>query len=186
MAVADPSPDVSLDALRRRAPDAVTALVRLHHRALRGFVAMLCPDLDAVDDLAQEVFLRALQRLDRLHDLEGFDRYLRGIARNVVREHVRGRFRSYERYAAFVERVSGSEPTAAEDPGAIDALRRCVEKLPPRSRRLLDLRYAEERDAEDIGRDLDLAAGHVRVLLLRIRETLFKCLRGGAAAEARG
>lgn len=176
------SPALALEALRRRDPEVVAELVRAHHRALRGYVAALSADLEAVDDLSQEVFLRALQRLDRVRDLEEFGLFLRGIARNVIREHARRRGRSFQRFHEVLDRACPEEP--AKDPALGSALRRCMEKLPDRSRRLLELRYVDEKPSEEIGREVELPAGTVRVLLLRIREALQKCLRG--AAEVSG
>jgi len=182
----DETPRVTPEAVRRRDPQAIAALVRPHHRALRGYVAALSADLAAVDDLTQEVFVRALERLDRVDALEDFAAFLRGIARNVVREHSRRRARRAARYEQFVEEaLAGTEPPPG-DPGLSQALRRCVDALPSRSRRLLDLRYVEERRAEDIGREMGMAAGAVRVVLLRIRDALLKCLRSRRGVSPQG
>ncbi len=183
-------PKVTLERIRNRDPEAIGALVKAHHRRLRGYVAALSMDLDAVDDLAQEAFLRTLERLDRVEDLEDFGRFLRGVARNVVREHARRLAYHHERYEhAIEESWAAPQERDAEDPGPMRSLRRCLESLPQRSRRMLDLRYAEERTAEEIGREMGMAAGHVRVLLLRIREALLKCMKsagGNAVQEAVG
>ncbi len=84
--------NITLDACRCRQPEALAELVRRHQRQLRAYVAAICADLGAVDDLAQEVFLRAFQAIDRLADVEIFGAFLRGIARNTVKEHYRRDF----------------------------------------------------------------------------------------------
>lgn len=177
----------TLEAIRRRDPSAVTALVAEHQRRLRGFVAFLSSqDLQAVDDLAQEVFLRALKVLDRVTDLEHFDRFLREIARNVVREHRRREGARHGVDDHLMESFAASyEGDLAPDSNLLDRLRNCLRKLPERSTRILALRYSEERAAEEIGSEIGLKAGAVRVLLLRIRENLLKCVSSGLdAAEA--
>lgn len=70
--------------------------------------------------------------------------------------------------------------------GHAAALERCLEKLPPRSRRLLDLRYAEDVSTEAIATAIDSTAGAVRVALFRIRTRLADCIRGelGRAGDA--
>jgi RNA polymerase sigma-70 factor (ECF subfamily) len=177
--------EFTLNAIRRREPSAVAALVQAHQRRLRGFVAVLCShDLQAVDDVAQEVFLRALRLLDRVTDLENIDRFLREIARNVIREHRRQRGRHPEAYEGLIESLAATheqEPEPVSD--LTSALRRCLQKLPGRSVRILEMRYAGERPAEDIGSEIGLKAGAVRVLLLRIRENLLKCIRSGSEFE---
>jgi RNA polymerase sigma-70 factor (ECF subfamily) len=182
----DPNPRETLQAVRNRDPETITLLVREHHRRLRGYVAALSADLEHVDDLAQEVFLRALERLDRVQDLEDFGGFLRGIARNVVREHGRRRGRDSQRFVEFIDQLHAAPEDAVEQaPGDVAALRRCLESLAPRSRRVLDLRYAEERRADEIGREMRMNPGAVRVLLLRIRETLLKCMRAAALEAGR-
>jgi DNA-directed RNA polymerase specialized sigma24 family protein len=59
----------------------------------------------------------------------------------------------------------------------MEALRGCVEKLPARSQRMLHLRYWEELRAAEIGRDLGMNGGAVRIGLLRSREALLACIR---------
>lgn len=169
---------VTFEAIKRRDPEAIAALVREHQSRLRGYVAVLSADVAAVDDLSQEVFLRALQRLDRVADLEGFDRYLHGIARNVVKEHSRKHSRSCDRYERLLEKTYPADVETSEDSeGMVHALRRCVEELPPRSRQILTLRYREERAADEIASRMAMNAGAVRVVLLRIRGALLKCIR---------
>jgi len=177
----------TLEAVRRRDPAAVAALVSEHHRRLRGFVAFLCSrDLQAVDDLAQEVFLRALRILDRVTDLEHFDRFLRQIARNVVHEHRRRAGAGAEADDRLIETFAAAYEGEPSESHLLRRLRVCLRKLPERSARILTLRYNEERAAEEIGSEIGLTAGAVRVLLLRIRENLLKCISSGAEAVEAG
>jgi RNA polymerase sigma-70 factor, ECF subfamily len=180
--------DVTLEKIRQRDDAAISQLVSTHHQNLRGFVAALYADIDAVDDIAQEVFLRAIQRLDRVENLEDFPRFLRGIARNVVREQVRKQAQLNERYVEFVDQVFAEEETEHSDspfrdPGLSEALRGCLGKLAPKARQMLVLRYREELHANEIGAELGMKGGAVRTSLLRVRESLLKCLRGSAPRE---
>ncbi len=68
---------------------AQAAFVQFYQREVRAFVSMLTADLASVDDLAQETFLSALDRLDRIQQPESTGAFLRGIARNVALEHAR-------------------------------------------------------------------------------------------------
>ena len=58
--------------------------VREHHAGLRGFVRSLGVDPPWVDDLAQEAFIVAYNRLDEYDHDRDFGAWLRGIARNLV------------------------------------------------------------------------------------------------------
>lgn len=172
---------VTLEKVRERDEQTIAELVAAHHQNLRGYVAAISMRVDSIDDLSQEVFLRALRRLDRIETLEDFPRFLRGIARNVCREQARKHVRS-EAYVEFVDELfssANSERTESpfNDPSILDALRECVQKLPSKSQQMVTLRYKEERHAEEIGREVGMNGGAVRISLLRVREALLKCLR---------
>lgn len=181
-----------LERLKRRDPDAVGEFVLAHHRQIRGYIASLSMDYEMVDDLSQEVFVRALNQLKQARDLSNFGAFMRGIARNVVHEFQQQKKRPVEKYARFVEAVyageeEGRSPSVTGSPEAVKALRTCIEKLPDRSRKLLALRYFEEKQTEQIAKGMGLNGSAVRMALLRIREGLLKCIRtltGCSATEA--
>lgn len=184
--------NITLDQIRRRDEGAIEALIAAHHQNLRGYIAAISTNVEAVDDVAQEVFLRAIQRLDRVESLEDFPRFLRGIARNVVREQTRILVRNSERYFDFVDAIFVSkndepEDKPFQDDKILDSLRVCLGKLPDKARRILTLRYQDELNANEIGSSIGMTSGSVRISLLRLRETLLKCLRsnvGGKLTEA--
>ncbi len=64
-----------------------------------------------------------------------------------------------------------------------EALEACLDELPPRSRRLLDLRYVDELSAVDAAREVGSTAGSVRVLLSRARTVLASCIERRLAME---
>ena len=65
------------------------------------------------------------------------------------------------------------------------ALESCIEKLPQKSRRLLELRYVEEGSIESVADAIHSTAGAVRVMLFRVRNALANCIRAGMAGEVR-
>ncbi|WP_420718505.1 sigma-70 family RNA polymerase sigma factor [Streptomyces sp. H51] len=64
--------------------DAVERFVRALHRDVRRYVAHLCGDPQAVDDLAQDTFLRALGSLHRFEGRSSARAWLLSIARRAV------------------------------------------------------------------------------------------------------
>ncbi|EMB17733.1 sigma-70 family RNA polymerase sigma factor [Rhodopirellula europaea] len=66
-----------------------------------------------------------------------------------------------------------------------EALESCLDELPPRSRRLLDLRYVGESSAADIAQEVGSTSGSVRVLLTRARTALAGCIERRLAMENR-
>jgi RNA polymerase sigma-70 factor (ECF subfamily) len=171
-----------LEAARSGDRNAIATLVRTSHRPLRALVASLLLDSHDVDDVAQDVFLWALERLDKVDDVQALAAFLRGIARNVVRERRRKFAREESAFARLVfDRHVAAATTESEaalsDPETLKALQACLERLPDRSREMLELRYSEELNSEQIGGQLSLNGTAVRAALRRARVTLLDCLR---------
>ena len=64
-----------------------------------------------------------------------------------------------------------------------EALEACLDELPPRSRRLLDLRYVEELSAAELARETGSTSGSIRVLLSRVRSVLASCIQRRLSME---
>ena len=57
-----------------------------------------------------------------------------------------------------------------------EALEKCLERVPAKSRELLELRYHQGMEPKEIGPRVGMAPGAVRVSLLRIRSALRDCI----------
>ena len=170
---------------------AISALVGAWHRPLRAFVATTLLGSQDVDDVAQEVFHRALERLDRVPDVDALGAFLRGIARNVVRERQRKYARENQAYIRLVEDRFRSDSVSEKgswlaDAEMLAALRGCLDILPDRSREMLKLRYDNELTSDQIGRHVGLEGAAVRTAMRRARLALLKCIQSSyrSALEA--
>ena len=157
-------------------------LVEAHQRMLRGFVAVLCADLSVSDDLAQETFLRGLRLLNRVEEATALPSFLRGIARNVVREHFKKSRRRQANLDRFLEWTEESWETGQWSGGAggIDLQERlhfCLNRLTERARKLFRLRYEDGLTSGEIGKTLDMTAEAVRTANSRTRRALLTCLK---------
>ena len=56
-------------------------------------------------------------------------------------------------------------------------LRQCMEKLPPRSRSLVDRRYAPQGSVQQLAREENRTVGAISQMLYRIREELLQCIK---------
>lgn len=167
-------------------PDAVERFVRALQRDVRRYVAHLCADPQAVDDLAQDTFLRALAGLHRFEGRSSARTWLLSIARRAVMD-------SY-RYAAARPRLSSvpdwqlavelAQP--CDLPGFDDgvALLDLLAALPDERReafvltQLAGLPYAEAAEVSDC------PVGTVRSRVARARATLVDLLEEPAAPAA--
>lgn len=158
-----------------------TQVVAEQHQQLRSFVRMLGVDPEWVDDLAQEVFLVAWRERDSFDSQRDIGKWLRGIARNLVRNELRKDLRRkrilHEGLSELLIRSpEGTEvaPTWAQH--RIASLRDCVEQLAPKSRQIVAGRYSDGWKAPDLADHLGMSAAAVRQALMRIRKQLKHCI----------
>lgn len=159
--------------------------VRLHHAGLRGFVRSLGVDPLWVDDVAQEAFIVAYNRLDEFDQERDFGPWLRGIARNLV---INERRKSARRKRILSDNLtdvllSSSSASDEEDRdlgdtalAKVTALRDCIGTLPEKSLGLLRSRYEEDLSAQDIAEEFHMKPPAVRKALERVRVALRKCM----------
>lgn len=154
------------------------AFAVLHDR-YAGLIAALCRDQErdphAARDLAQEVFLRAYQKLRDLADPPRFAAWLVGIARFVCLEGRRAGAKRPQSSADAADEIAASpvEPTDER----LDVLREAIARLPERERLALHAFYMQELDAEQICELLGLSRSGVYFLLSSARQRLASLLR---------
>ena len=155
-------------------------LVKEHQVSLRVFVRSLGVESGWVDDLAQDTFVVAYREMDSYDPDRDFGKWLRGIARNLVRNELRkqGRHRRilHESLSQHLLDLAENEKDREVDVTQLSALRDCVEQLPGRSRELVRSRYYEGWDATILADKFEMKAATVRQTLLRIRRQLYQCI----------
>ncbi len=160
--------------------------------AVAGLVRGLVGDRQVADELVQEVAVQAYRHLDRWRAEGSFTGWCLGIARNLVRMHWRtaARGRGVIRDPALLDTLAGEAAALAEEDDAVaeqDALRACLEALPPAAWELVQLHYVQDLTPGAIAARTAVAPGAVRVRLHRIRAALRTCIErrmaiGGADA----
>lgn len=158
-----PDTDARLVAAARDGDErAFEALYRLYARMVHGILLARVPR-GQVDDLVQDVFAAAWQRLGSLRNHEAFGGWLASIARN--------RATDYHRHAVDTVELDEREPGAgrASIEAAIDAGRAlaAIRSLPMAYRETLVLRLVEGLSGPEIAAQTGLTAASVRVNLHR-------------------
>lgn len=138
-------------------------------------------DTHAVEDLLQELVLRAMDQRARFTDGEQVVAWVRLAARHRAIDYVRvrdGRARILEENVLeLLARQLESQPDELLD-SQIDALRCCVEKLPEKSRQLVKLRYSEGFSGAEIAERLKRTRDAVYQSLSRLHRSLRDCVQG--------
>jgi RNA polymerase sigma-70 factor (ECF subfamily) len=144
-------------------------------RMVHGILLARVPPGD-VDDLVQDVFLRAMPRLCDLRDVERFGPWLAAITRNRANDY----YRQTRSVAAVTESLPEDEselPASNKAPDAEAAvILAIVRGLPETYRETLILRLVEGMTGPEIASRTGLKPGSVRVNLhrgmLQLREKL--------------
>jgi len=175
---------------RARAGDraAIDELVASYQTPVRTYASLVAPAPDMAEDIAQEVFIELMKSLPRFDPSRDFGSWLRGIARNVARSHwkrlARERAVVRDSLAEYIEEMAESvtlRPVDADD--QIAALRACVEKLPPKSRKIVSLHYHAGMKCREVGAELRTSVAAVKMALVRIRQMIRECLGEGEVAR---
>jgi RNA polymerase sigma-70 factor (ECF subfamily) len=146
-------------------------LYELYFERVYAFIGRRVRDRAQVQDLTSEVFRKALESLDRF-EWRGapFATWLFRIASNAIID--------YRRRAA--REVRDSELEAKADPKVASAtqveeravLYRLVRELPADQRRVIELRFAEEKAIREVAGEMGRTEGAVKQLQLRAIQNL--------------
>lgn len=155
-------------------PLALDDVVRTHLPGLLRYATILVGDEHTAADLVQEVLLRAHVRWHRIALMERPDLYLR---RMVTNEHLSWRRRWHVRTIRPVtDEVITAHAGAARDHAQglaeEDAMWQRLERLPPRQRTVLVLRYYEGLADAEIAAVLGTSPATVRAHAARALSTL--------------
>ena len=136
----------------------------------------------AAADLVQQVLLMTLERLraGKVREPERIASFVLGTCRMTVLEWRRG---SRRREALLEEWGGGEEAYEAPEPLALDAerLAACLRSLSERERSVVVLTFFSDSPAEQVGVELGVAAGNVRVIRHRALGRLRSCMGLGGA-----
>ena len=139
----------------------------------------------AVEDLVQDVFLKAMPRITSLRDPDHFGGWLAAIARNRAVDY----FRESNAAPGHLEDAPQEEPKSAEAGGVekteADFVLAAIRQLPEAYRETLILRLVEGMTGPEIALRTGLTHGSVRVNLHRGMQQLRQILEGGGKSAVK-
>jgi RNA polymerase sigma-70 factor (ECF subfamily) len=144
---------------------------------------------DDADDLTIEAFGKAFNKLHQYAPNYAFSTWLFKIATNNCIDFVRRKKMQVYSLDKPIEGSDGSEISVEVKSQTLDPeewlikkqkvkhMRAVVDKLKPRYRNLVELRYYKELSYEEIAQQLDLPLGTVKAQLFRAREFLYNMMK---------
>jgi RNA polymerase sigma-70 factor (ECF subfamily) len=155
-----------------------------HQVGVRAFLGSLVRDRHARDDLFQEVALTLWQEFPRYDRARSFGAWARGIAANKVlqRWHKDNRQPAPFPPEAIQALLDACERNEKSESQEAEGLELCLQKLPEKSRQLLNLRYDRALKLGEIAQRLNTTMDAVHKALSRIRDRLQQCVERRLAA----
>lgn len=155
----------------QRDPARFADLYEQHFEQVYAFIARRMRDRAETEDLTSEVFRRALANLKK-YQWRGtpFAAWLLRIAANAVAD----RWKRNARERELANSADSAAPSAKEMTLSAERARlfRLVNGLPAEQRRVIILRFAEEKSAREIAEEIGRSEGAVKQLQFRALEKL--------------
>ncbi len=177
-------------ALHKGDQKAYAELLQRYRESVYYTMLRMCNNKEDADDLTIEAFGRAFKRLNQYTPTYAFSTWLFKIATNNAIDFLRNKKKNTSISLDFkMENDEGQEfsksiTSQTLDPEEhiikkqkINMLRVVVDKLKPRYKELVEMRYYEELSYDEIAEKLDLPVGTVKAQLFRAREFLFNILK---------
>jgi RNA polymerase sigma-70 factor (ECF subfamily) len=142
------------------------------------FAAAMLMDPDIAEEIVQEAFVRAWLSPRTPREMPGFERWLFRSIVNLVRDHQRRRLRWF----GLLPRLSAPAPTSSSASGD-PAIARALDRLSPREREAVYLRFFSDLAYEEVGASMGLRESTARVLVHRAIDKLRRYLASKRAAE---
>ena len=152
---------------------AFSVLVRRYTPMMRAYARKFVTDGADIDDVVQEAFITAWQKLPDLDDPSRVKSWLMRITSRKALDKIRTRRESDD--VTLVDPALPDVHTPArlaEARSSIDALRAALAELPEEQRRCWTLREIGELSYDEIAEQLGLSVSTVRGMLARARKTL--------------
>jgi RNA polymerase sigma-70 factor (ECF subfamily) len=169
----------AIQAVRGGDQGAFADIIEQTERRLRASLALQVADRDLVDEVAHQAYITAYQKINEYNAGTNFYAWLRRIAqfhlRNECRRRTHAGLTPLEQLNVLI--APNIDPTQAEETrDSVAMLHRCMEKLGPDARQLLQMRYEECMEPAEIAKQIGKGASHVRTILTRVRQSLMNCM----------
>lgn len=158
---------------------AMRVLYARHQLKIYRFVLRLVRDEMAAEDTISEVFLDVWRQAGRFEGRSSVSTWLLAMARNKAWSALRKR-----RETGVDEGVAESLEDESDDPEMVAqkadkgaAMRRCIDRLTPDHREVIDLVYYQELALEEVAVILDIPENTVKTRLFHARKKLSELLR---------
>lgn len=158
-----------------------------HHDYVRGVALKYAPWPGLMEDIAQQVFVEFMAkeaRWDLQRDLRPLLATMtRHVALRLWRERTRQQPEMVQKLADHIRQLAEERDATPPYENEIHHLRTCLQKLPEKSRSLVELHYYQDIRTPEIATQVSMSADTVCRALSRVREKLRDCIQRALKLE---
>lgn len=150
-------------------------LVNRHKEKVRNIIFITLSEIDAIDDIAQEVFITVFKNLKKFRYESQFTTWLYRITINKCKDYLRKK--KVRRIFSPVDEDYDFSSTEIDENNDVRVIvRTAIDRLPDKLRIPMILRDLEGLSYQEISETLELDLGTVKSRIFRARESLRKNL----------
>lgn len=147
-----------------------------------GYVNSRIQNEDEAEDISIETFTKVFAKLKLYNSDFDFKTWVLSIAHNTMIDHIRKTQESQislddENYFFEIQEDLPTPEESLIQKQDNDALDKHIQKLKPEYRKIIELRYLEDKTYKEIADELNLSMANVKVRLLRARQLLQEILK---------
>jgi RNA polymerase sigma-70 factor (ECF subfamily) len=160
-------------------------IIRRYRPAVRRIAVLMLADGVVTDNVVQQTFIRAYERLGDFRRGTEFARWIKAIARNLVRDELkkssreRGRMALYRDY--LLTQLTADADGTRREVLLTDALTHCRKKLASVAARAIELRYDRDLSYEEVASAIGRSPEATRQIVSRARTALRRCIQNRLA-----
>ncbi|MEQ9266153.1 MAG: sigma-70 family RNA polymerase sigma factor [Balneolaceae bacterium] len=162
-------------------------LVAKYDRPIFFHIRKMIKEQEMVEDLVQEVFIKAFKNLETYSNEYAFSTWLYRIATNHTIDYLRKKkLQTFSINDPLKTKDGEMEVQLPDNSFATDApiikherkviVQDAIENLPEKYRMVIQMRHMDELSYQEISDELDLPLGTVKAHIFRARELLYKAL----------
>lgn len=152
---------------------AFSILVKRHQKAILRMALRMTRDLGMAEDIAQDTFIKAFQKLDTFEGRASFRSWLFQIAINTAKNKLRGKSREFVDISKLKIAVGSEAEQGLAWASLRHILQREIAELPPKQQEALSLRIFEDLSFKEIAEVMecpyDTAKANYRHALMKLR-----------------
>jgi RNA polymerase sigma-70 factor (ECF subfamily) len=169
------NPDQDLvEAVQRGHTNAFSELVHRHQQAMLRVALRLTRDMEMAEDIVQESFLKAYQKIEMFEGRSSFKSWLYRITMNTAKNRLRSKPKENVNLDDLQMAVDGHVDSNLADGDVRSQLQVEIEKLPQRQKLALTLRIFDDLSFKEIADVMecpyDTAKANYRHAILKLKE----------------